>query len=268
MLEISFQKGFRTLSLLRFNCSNISITKQYHSINFKCYSNNCNIYSYFIKYNSFYKFIKYVTTIPNQSSQNQGELINLFVNECKTLFIRIRKPTPQMILAVARGCADHLNTALNADDVKSKGRNWFSTWRTRLYDDCLMIAFDFMDRYECASNKLPNETHMQPFISNDDVHYVFEAQLKKVKKDILVNDQASWMMLKDYVSSVVLIMIKHYAKINVNRVQYEADKKTEWRKPILTDLHNLDQHTADVNVMCEGETKVAKEIDIKAFMNW
>lgn len=209
-----------------------------------------------------------------------------------------------MILAVARGCADHLNTDLNADDAKSKGRNWFSTWRTRLYDECLTIAFDFMDRYEyvyfnfyiitkcwvvlytiintmifyllftiyrCASNKLPNETHMQQFISNDDVHNVFEAQLKKVKKDILVNNQASWMMLKDYVSSVVLIMIKHYVKINVNRVQYEAavtEKRTEWRKPILIDLHNLDQHTADVNVMCEGGTKVAKEIDIKAFMNW
>jgi hypothetical protein len=78
----------------------------------------------------------------------KNELINLFVNECKTLFIRIRKPTPQMILALARGCADHLNTTLNANDVKVKGRNWFSTWRTRLYDDCLTIAFDFMDRYE------------------------------------------------------------------------------------------------------------------------
>jgi len=32
---------------------------------------------------------------------------------------------------------------------------------------------------------------MQKFISNDDVYYVFEAQLKKVKKDELVNDQAS-----------------------------------------------------------------------------
>jgi ribosomal protein S9 len=105
------------------------------------------------------------------------------------------------------------------------------------------------------------------------VHYVFEAQLKKIKKDELVNNQESWMMLKNYVSSVVLIMIKHYTKINVNRTQYEAitttsDKRTEWRKPILIDLHNLDQQTADINVTCEGGTTVAKEINIRAFINW
>ena len=44
-------------------------------------------------------------------------MINLFVNECKTLFIRIRKPTPQIILTLARGCADHLNVKLNANDA-------------------------------------------------------------------------------------------------------------------------------------------------------
>jgi len=79
------------------------------------------------------------------------------------------------------------------------------------------------------------------------------------------------MMLKNYVSSVVLIMIKHYVGININRTQYEAtitDNRMEWRKPILINLHNLDQHTADINVTCEGGTKVAKEINIKAFMNW
>uniref|UniRef100_U9T3G0 Uncharacterized protein n=1 Tax=Rhizophagus irregularis (strain DAOM 181602 / DAOM 197198 / MUCL 43194) TaxID=747089 RepID=U9T3G0_RHIID len=39
--------------------------------------------------------------IIDQSSQaNDSQLINLFINECKTLFIRIRKPTPQLVLAL------------------------------------------------------------------------------------------------------------------------------------------------------------------------
>jgi hypothetical protein len=114
---------------------------------------------------------------------------------------------------------------------------------------------------------------MQKFISNDDILHVFESQLKKIEKDEFINDQASWMMLKNYVSSVVLIMIKHYVKLNVDRTRYDAnttssDNRTEWRSAILMDLHYLDRQTTDISVTCEGGTKAAKEIDIKAFMNW
>ena len=59
---------------------------------------------------------------------------------------------------------------------------------------------------------------MQRFISNDDVHKVFDAQLKKVKRDELVNDQVSWTILKNYVSGVVLIMIKHYVKLMLHKI--------------------------------------------------
>jgi hypothetical protein len=98
----------------------------------------------------------------------KNDLINLFINECKTLFIRIRKPTPQLILALARKCATHLNiTTINASDAKKKGRNWFSTWRTRLYDDCLMIAFDFMDRYEYVYYIIYIISHVILFIFNN-----------------------------------------------------------------------------------------------------
>jgi hypothetical protein len=183
-------------------------------------------------------------------------LINLFIDECKTLFIRIRKPTPQLILALARSCATHLGVTLNASDAKSKGRSWFATWRTRLYDDCLMIAFDFMDRYEyvlvtlfesiiilttlliyiyfrCTLNNLPNETRVNNFISSDDVIDVFQSQIKKIKKVELVNDQVSWTTLKNYVSNVVLIMIKHYVKLNIDRAKYNSDEitsdnRTDW----------------------------------------
>ncbi|PKC53645.1 hypothetical protein RhiirA1_478875, partial [Rhizophagus irregularis] len=76
------------------------------------------------------------TIITKPSSQvNDNLLVNLFIDECKILFIRIQKPTPQLILALARNCANHLSVTLNASDAKSKGRSWFATWRTRLYDD-------------------------------------------------------------------------------------------------------------------------------------
>ena len=51
------------------------------------------------------------------------------------------------LFLLARDCANHLNVNLNASDAKRKGRGWFSMWRSRLYDDCLQIAFDFIDRY-------------------------------------------------------------------------------------------------------------------------
>ncbi|CAB4383484.1 unnamed protein product [Rhizophagus irregularis] len=146
--------------------------------------------------------------ITKPSSQvNNNLLVNLFIDECKTLFIRIQKPTPQLILALARNCANHLSVTLNASDAKSKGRSWFATWRTRLYDDCLMIAFDFMDRYNCILDKLPSETHIKNFISSDDVINVFQSQIKKVKKVELVNDHTSWSLLKNFISNVVFIMV-------------------------------------------------------------
>ncbi|CAG8717122.1 15554_t:CDS:2 [Rhizophagus irregularis] len=60
--------------------------------------------------------------IIDQSSQaNDSQLINLFINECKTLFIRIRKPTPQLVLALVRKCINYLGvTTYNALDVKKR----------------------------------------------------------------------------------------------------------------------------------------------------
>lgn len=120
---------------------------------------------------------------------------------------------------------------------------------------------------------MPNETHISRFISNEDVIHVFGIQLKKVKKDVLIKDQLSWTTLKNYIVNVVLIMIRHYVKLNINRTQYNANTTTssnqiEWRNPILVDLHNLDRKTVDIVVTCEGGTSIAKEIDIKVFMDW
>ncbi|CAB5383598.1 unnamed protein product [Rhizophagus irregularis] len=150
------------------------------------------------------------TIITKPSSQvNDNLLVNLFIDECKTLFIRIRKPTPQLILALARNCANHLSVTLNASDAKSKGRS------------C------------CTLDKLPSETHIKNFISSDDVINVFQSQIKKVKKVELVNDHTSWSLLKNFISNVVFIMVKHYVKLNVNRTEYyddeiTSDKRTDW----------------------------------------
>ncbi|CAB4439180.1 unnamed protein product [Rhizophagus irregularis] len=211
------------------------------------------------------------TMIASTAPANQ--LANLFIDECKTLFLRIRKPTPELILALARNCANHLGVTLNTSDAKNKGRGWFSTWRTRLYDECLEISFDFIDRYGCTASKLPNEIQLRKFISKDDVINVFEPQLRKVKRDELVTNYDSWSLLKDYIADVVLLMIKHYTIINITHTQYEAatvttNDQTAWRRLILTKLHDLDRKTIDVEVVCEGGTTFAKEIDIKAFMNW
>ncbi|CAB4425944.1 unnamed protein product [Rhizophagus irregularis] len=162
-----------------------------------------------------------------------NQLANLFIDECKTLFLRIRKPTPELILALARNCANHLGVTLNASDAKNKGRGWFSTWRTRLYDECLEISFDFIDRYGCTASKLPNETQLRKFISKDDVINVFEPQLRKVKRDELVTNHNSWRLLKDYIADVVLLMINHYTIINVTHTQYKAatvttNDRTAW----------------------------------------
>ena len=123
----------------------------------------------------------------------------------------------------------------------------------------------------CTPNKLPNKTHLHNFISSDDVIHVFEAQLKKIKRDKLVNDQVSMDLLQNYISDVVLLMINHYTTIGVTHAQYEAvntNERTGWRRSILTDLNNLDRTTVDVQVLCEGGTTFAKQIDIRGYMNW
>ena len=81
------------------------------------------------------------------------------------------------------------------------------------------------------------------------------------------------MLLKNYVSGIVFIMIRHYTTLGITRAQYEAEtittnSRTEWRRPILTDLHRLDRQTVDVQVTCERGTTFAKQVNIKAFMNW
>ncbi|CAB4437806.1 unnamed protein product [Rhizophagus irregularis] len=161
-------------------------------------------------------------------------LVNLFIDECKTLFLRIRMPIPQIILTLARSCANHLNVTFNAIDAKKRGRGWFATWRTRLFDDCLEIAFDFMERYGCTPNKLPNEEHIRNYISYDDVVRVFESQLRKVKRDKLAKDRASQNLLKRYITDVVFLMIKHYTTIGITRTRYEKETvttndRTAWR---------------------------------------
>jgi len=70
------------------------------------------------------------------------------------------------------------------------------------------------------------------------------------------------MLLKNYVSGIVFIMIRHYTTLGITRAQYEAEttttnSRTEWRRPILT-----------VQVTCERGTTFAKQVNIKAFMNW
>jgi len=57
-------------------------------------------------------------------------------------------PKPELILALARECARHLEiTNIDIRDAKKKGTGWFSTWRVRLYNSCTEMAFDFLDRY-------------------------------------------------------------------------------------------------------------------------
>ncbi|CAG8667852.1 1705_t:CDS:2 [Funneliformis mosseae] len=62
-------------------------------------------------------------TSPNNVSISniKTRLISLFINESKVLFLCIRKPTLELILALARECARHLRIAdINASDAKKK----------------------------------------------------------------------------------------------------------------------------------------------------
>ncbi|PKB93365.1 hypothetical protein RhiirA5_441485 [Rhizophagus irregularis] len=84
----------------------------------------------------------------------------------------------------------------------------------------------FTSGYNCTLDKLPSETHIKNFISSDDVINVFQSQIIKVKKVELVNDHTSWSLLKNFISNVVFIMVKHYVKLNVNRTEYYDDEIT------------------------------------------
>ncbi|CAB4496280.1 unnamed protein product [Rhizophagus irregularis] len=178
----------------------------------------------------------------NNNNAQLTQLATLFINESKVLFFRIRKPTPELILALARECAKHLGiTKIDAGDVKKKGCGWFATWRVKLYDECTEIAFDFLDHYIVTQNNLLNSSHLQNFISKDDIIKVFEPQLKQVKRDHLFENQTSWIALKNYLSEVVLIIVCYFVQKDIDRTIYfsaRRNKRTGWRSAILTDLHN------------------------------
>jgi len=111
------------------------------------------------------------------------------------------------------------------------------------------------------------------YISYDDIIHIFEPQLKRIKRDELANNQVSQDLLKKYISAIVLLMVKHYITIGITRIQYEKETVTTneragWRRSILTELHDLDRETVDVQVICEGGTTFANQINIKAYMNW
>ncbi|CAB4437474.1 unnamed protein product [Rhizophagus irregularis] len=101
-------------------------------------------------------------TVSNNTQQSQ--LATLFINESKVFFLRIRKPTPELILSLARECTRYLGIteSLKAGDIKKKGCRWFSTWRVRFV----------------TMNDLPNSSHLRNFVSTDDIADIFEAQLK------------------------------------------------------------------------------------------
>ncbi|CAB5360488.1 unnamed protein product [Rhizophagus irregularis] len=202
----------------------------------------------------------------NNNNAQLTQLATLFINESKVLFFRIRKPTPELILALARECAKHLGiTKIDAGDVKKKGCRWFATWRVKLYDECTEIAFDFLDRYTVTQNNLLNSSHLQNFISKDDIIKVFEPQLKQVKRNHLFENQTSWIALKNYLSEVVLIIVCYFVQKDIDRTIYfsaRRNKRTGWRSAILTDLHNLDCITASVQIISEDGTTLASDLNI------
>jgi hypothetical protein len=85
-------------------------------------------------------------------------------------------------------------------------------------------------------------------VSTDDIVNIFEPQLKQVKKDRLLEDQSSLMMLKNYLAEAILIMICYFVRKNIDHTMYNNATKirrTEWRSAMLGDLHVLDHMTVD-----------------------
>ncbi|PKC03776.1 hypothetical protein RhiirA5_450511 [Rhizophagus irregularis] len=212
-------------------------------------------------------------TIQPASPTQQSQLATLFINESKVFFLRIRKPTPELILSLARECARHLGIteSLKAGDIKKKGCGWFSTWRVRLYDQCAVMAFEFLDRYSITMNDLSNSSHLRNFVSTDDIADIFEAQLKQIKKDQLFEDRSSLTMLKNYLAEAILIMVCYFVRKNIDCATYNNASKirrTEWRSAILIDLHALDHMTVDLHVTSESGITIAQDINIRGYMNW
>ncbi|CAB4432431.1 unnamed protein product [Rhizophagus irregularis] len=208
----------------------------------------------------------------NNTTSNNTQLATLFINESKVLFLRIRKLTPELILSLGRECARHLGiTELKAGEIKKKECGWFSTWRVRLYDQCTEMAFNFLNHYSVTMSNLPNSSHLRNFVSTDDIFNIFEPQLKQIKKDRLLEDQSSLIMLKNYLVEVILIMVCYFVRKNVDLTIYNNATKirrTEWRSAILGDLHALDHMTVDLHVISESGITIAQDINIRGHMNW
>ncbi|CAG8735324.1 11595_t:CDS:2, partial [Rhizophagus irregularis] len=151
----------------------------------------------------------------NNTISNNTQLATLFINESKVLFLCIRKPTPELILSLGRECARHLGiTELKAGEIKKKGCEWF----------------------DVTMSNLPNSSHLRNFVDTDDIFNIFEPQLKQIKKDRLLEDQSSLIMLKNYLVEVILIMVCYFVCKNVDLTIYNNATKirrTEWRSAIL-----------------------------------
>ncbi|CAG8737813.1 22744_t:CDS:2, partial [Rhizophagus irregularis] len=176
---------------------------------------------------------KLMNTDPDHSNttpSNNNRLATLFINESKVLFLRIRKPPPELILTLARECARHLEiTELDANKAKQKGCGWFATWRVRLYNECTELAFSFLDNYNVSMDDLPNSSHLRNFLS--------------------------WNALKSYLAEVTLTMIHYFVCKNIDRNRYNNSTKGQragWRNAMLSDLHSLDRITIDIRVISES----------------
>ncbi|CAB5207993.1 unnamed protein product [Rhizophagus irregularis] len=181
----------------------------------------------------------------NNTTSNNTQLATLFINESKVLFLCIRKPTPELILSLGRECARHLGiTELKAGEIKKKG---------------------------VTMSNLPNSSHLRNFVDTDDIFNIFEPQLKQIKKDRLLEDQSSLIMLKNYLVEVILIMVCYFVRKNVDLTIYNNATKirrTEWRSAILGDLHALDHMTVDLHIISESGITIAQDINIRGHMNW
>ncbi|GBC12148.1 hypothetical protein GLOIN_2v1777150 [Rhizophagus irregularis DAOM 181602=DAOM 197198] len=183
-----------------------------------------------------------ITNTTNNTTQ-QSQLATLFINESKVFFLHIRKPTPELILSLARECARYLGIT---ESLKA---------------DC----------YSITMNDLSNSSHLRNFVSTDDIADIFEAQLKQIKKDQLFEDRSSLTMLKNYLAEAILIMVYYFVCKNIDCTTYNNASKirrTEWRSAILIDLHAFDHMTVDLHVTFESGITIAQDINIRGYMNW
>gem|GEM_PF-2731996 len=114
-------------------------------------------------------------------------------------------------------------------------------------------------------------SHLQNFISTDDITRIFKPQLKQVNRDHLLVNQTSWNALTKYLAEVTLTIIYYFVRKNLDRTTYKNAsmvQKTEWRSAILTDLHALDCITVDIHITSESGIALAQNINIRSYMNW